>query len=130
MSEVEKLFRDAEELYRKAVAEIEKDIRDAAEKAWAATLKSTDAFILARTGEKPIRSDVTTDRLHELALEDSEVEALIGRYHTRSDFLHGRCFYTGVCPPEPVKRRIIETKEYIEDVKKLAFSSRCRHDIR
>ncbi|KPV63079.1 MAG: hypothetical protein AOA65_1473 [Candidatus Bathyarchaeota archaeon BA1] len=39
MSEVKKLFKDAEELYRRAVAEIERDIRDAAEKAWAATWK-------------------------------------------------------------------------------------------
>jgi len=120
-SEVEELFKDAEDLYRKAVAEMDRgEIRDAAEKAWCAASRATDALILARTGERPVRSDVTTDRLHYLALKDPNVETLVGRYHTRSDYLHGRCFYLGVCPPEIVGRRIIETKQFIEDAKKLA----------
>lgn len=120
-SEVEELFKDAEELYKKAMAEMDRgEIRDAAEKAWCATLRATDALILARTGEGPVRSDLTTDRLHYLALKDPDVEALVGRYHTRSDYLHGRCFYLGACPPEIVKRRIIETKQYVEDAKRLA----------
>ena len=64
---------------------------------------------------------MTTRRLHELRSKDPRVEVLIGRYHTRADFLHGLCFYLGVCEPvEEVRRRIVETKQYIEDAKRLA----------
>jgi len=121
--DVEEIFKDAEELYQDAVRELERGrIRDAAEKAWGATVRATDALILARTKERPLRTDLTTRRLHELALKDTEVdEKLVGRYHTRQDFLHGTCFYMGVCePPESIVRRIKETKEYIEDARTLA----------
>jgi len=119
---VEELFRDAERLYEEALKDLEAGrIRKAAENAWCATLRATDALILARTGEEPVRSDVTTRRLHELRSKDPRIEILIGRYHTRADFLHGLCFYLGVCEPvEEVRRRIIETKQYIEDAKRLA----------
>jgi len=121
--ELEKIFNDAEELYQDAVKELELGkVRDAAEKAWGATIRATDALILARTKESPVRTDLTTRRLHELALKDPEVdERLVGRYHTRQDFLHGTCFYMGVCEPlESIVRRIRETKEYIEDARTLA----------
>jgi len=122
-SGVEEIFKDAEELYREAVGELERGkIRDAAEKAWGATVRATDALILVRTKEKPVRTDLTTRRLHEVALKDAEVdEKLVGRYHTRQDFLHGTCFYMGVCEPlESIVRRIKETQEYIEDARTLA----------
>jgi len=121
--ELEKIFNDAEELYQDAVKELELGkVRDAAEKAWGATIRATDALILARTKESPVRTDLTTRRLHELALKDPEVdEKLVGRYHTRQDLLHGTCFYMGVCEPlESIVRRIRETKEYIEDARTLA----------
>ncbi|RLE85570.1 MAG: hypothetical protein DRJ41_00965 [Thermoprotei archaeon] len=123
MPKVEELFRDAERLYEEALKELKAGrLRNAAENAWAATLRATDALILARTGERPFRSDVTTRRLHELRSRDERVEVLIGRYHTRADFLHGTCSYLGVCKPaEEVRRRIVETKKYIEDAKKLAY---------
>lgn len=120
---VKVLFEDSEKLYQEALKELEAGkIRKAAENAWCATLRATDALILDRIDKKPERSDITTDRLHYLALKDPEVEKLVGRYHTRSDYLHGRCFYMGLCPHDPVKRRIVETKQYIEDVKKLTGS--------
>ena len=120
--EVRELFEDAVSLYGEALRDLNAGrLRDAAENAWCATLRATDALILARTGEEPVRSDVTTRRLHELRSKDPKVEVLIGRYHTRADFLHGLCFYLGVCEPvEEVRRRIIETKQYIEDAKRLA----------
>ena len=120
---IEDIFRDAEKLYGDAINELERGrIRDAAEKAWGAAVRATDALILARTGEKPVRTDLTTRRLHELALEDPEVdEKLVGRYHTRQDFLHGACFYMGVCEPiDSVIRRIRETEDYMRDARDLA----------
>ena len=38
----------------------------------------------------------------------------MGRYFTRIGFLHGECFYNGMCEPaEEVERRIRETDAYI-----------------
>jgi len=55
-SAVEEIFRDAEKLYEDALNELEGGrVMDAAEKAWGATVRATDALILARIGEKPVR---------------------------------------------------------------------------
>jgi hypothetical protein len=121
--DVEEIFGDAENLYREAMSELRRGkIRDAAEKAWGATVRAADALILARIKEKPVRTDLTTRRLHELALKDPEIdEKLVGRYHIRQDFLHGTCFYMGVCEPlESVTRRIKETADFIKKARELA----------
>lgn len=121
--DVAEIFADAESLYKEAMSELRRGkVRDAAEKAWGATVRVTDALVLARTKEKPVRTDLTTRRLHELALKDPEIdEKLVGRYHTRQDFLHGTCFYMGVCEPlGSVTRRIEETADYIKKARELA----------
>ena len=120
---VKELFDDALFLYQEAVKELEEGkIRDAAEKAWGATAQATNALILARTGREMEGAKETTKELHKLAGEDKQIdEKLIGRFHTRRDFLHGDCFYTGICEPrDQINRRIEETIKYIEDAKKLA----------
>ena len=122
---VEAIFKDAEGLHQEAMEELRRGkLRDAAEKAWGATVRATNALILARTGEEPERTPQTTDKLHQLAVTDKEIdEELIGRYHTRADFLHGHCFYLGFCQPaQDVERRIKETAKYIEDARTLADS--------
>ena len=96
-------------------------VRNAAEKAWGATKRATDALILARTGEEPSTTRGTSRGLHALVLEDPQIERLVGRYHTRADYLHGQCFYEGMCEPvEDVERRIRETVDYIRDAEGLA----------
>lgn len=125
--QVEDLFKDAEHLYAEGVKELNVGkVRNAAEKAWAATLRATNGLILARTGEIPPTTALTSVRLHRLSDQDPDVEQLlVGRYHTRESLLHGRCFYEGLCEPEEtVRRRIIETRQYIEDAKKLALDSK------
>jgi len=122
---VEAIFKDAEGLHQDAMKELQRGrLRDAAEKAWGATVRVTNVLILARIGEEPERTPQTTDRLHQLAVTDKEIDKeLIGRYHTRADFLHGHCFYLGFCQPaQDVEHRIKETGEYIEDAKVLADS--------
>ena len=48
------IFQDAHEVHDSALQKLsEGDIRDAAEKAWCATKRATDALILALTGEEP-----------------------------------------------------------------------------
>jgi hypothetical protein len=123
MDRVKHIFEDANSLYEEAMAELERgNIRDAAEKSWGATLRATNALILARTGKELDGARETTPELHKLAGKDREVdEKLIGRFHTRRDFLHGDCFYSGMLEPrDQIERRIRETKLYIADAKRLA----------
>lgn len=109
------LFADARQVHDQAVERLEAgDIRDAAEKAWRATKRATDALILARTGEEPVTTARTTDELDALAHRDPEARTLLGRYYSRLGQLHGACFYDGRCNPQ-TERRIRETAAYIAD---------------
>ena len=67
-------------------------LRNAAEKAWCATKRATDAMILARTGEEPRTSGQTMRMLRRLRGQDSALEPLRLRYGQRQSFLHGACF--------------------------------------
>ena len=116
------IFDDAHSLYADALRLLEAgDIRDAAEKAWCATKRATDALILARTDEKPQFSSDTSRGLLMLAKADGAVNSLVGRYYSRQGHLHGECFYHGICEPvAEVERRIRQTADYINDAERLA----------
>jgi uncharacterized protein (UPF0332 family) len=118
------IFTDARTVYADALERLEQgDIRDAAEKAWCATKRAADALILARTGEEPEKSPVTSKELRELAAKDRRVDGLVSRYYSRMGALHGECFYLGLCEPiEDTERRIRETALYIRDAESLAQS--------
>ena len=65
------VFADAREMHVAALERLEQgDIRDAAEKAWCAAKRATDALILDRTGVLPPRSPDTTRGLRTLAAAD------------------------------------------------------------
>lgn len=115
-------FDDARAMYTSAIEQLDAgDIRDAAEKAWCATRRATDALVLARTGVEPERSPDTSRQLNELARRDPGVEGLVGRFYSRQAQLHGECFYLGLCEPvEATTRRIRETVAYITDAEALA----------
>ena len=114
------LFADARAMQTQAVRQFEQgDIRDAAEKAWCATKRATDAFILARTGEEPSTTAATTNNLDALARRTPDGRRLQGRYYSRIHNLHGMCFYTGFCNDD-TERRIRETAAYIDDAETLA----------
>ena len=118
------LFADAHTLYDDALEMLELGkIRNAAEKAWGATKRATDALILARTGDLPERTPDTSTGLRYLAESDPAVRTLIERYYTRQGILHGDCFYLGFCEPlDDTERRIRETARYIADAERLAAS--------
>ena len=117
---VRALFDDARQMQVQALERLnEGDIRDAAEKAWCATKRATDALVLSRNGEEPPSTHDTTEALLSLATHSDAYETLVGRYFTRISYLHGTCFYTGLCGPD-TERRIRETAQYIDDAQDLA----------
>ena len=121
---VRTIFDDARALQAAAVDRLDQgDIRDAAEKAWGATKRATDALVLARTGELPEFPAETAAGLRQLWNQDEAVRqaGLRPRYYTRQGLLHGHCFYMGLCDPlEDTESLIRETSDYIEDVERLA----------
>lgn len=117
---VKEMFDDAKSQQQAALERLAaRDVRDAAEMAWCATKRATDALILARTGEEPGTTAMTSDGLDALAWEDGRVRSLVGRYYSRISQLHKQCFYVGNCNPE-TERRIRETADYIADAERLA----------
>ena len=116
------ILADARAVQEDAIYLLESgDIRDAAEKAWCATKRATDALILARTGDEPEMSSDTSGGLLALAENDDAVSPLIRRYYARQSRLHGACFYLGACEPaDEVEPRIRRTADYINDAENLA----------
>ena len=116
------VFADAEEMYAAALERLAADdIRDAAEKAWCAAKRATDALVLARTGKLPPKSPDTTYALRVMAVAEPAVRDLRNHYFTRREALHADCFYTGLCEPiEDTERLIRETADYIEQARRLA----------
>ena len=116
------IVADAWTLYESAVERLEAgDIRDAAEKAWCATLRATNAVICERTSIMPEKTPETSKELNRLTESDPQLKALVGRYYSRQGQLHGDCFYLGLCEPiETTERRIRETADYIRDAEALA----------
>ena len=118
------IFIDAQQMYDSALERLAAgDIRDAADKAWCATLRATDALILARTGQHPPNSPATTRAFLVIGEADPAVRRLQGRYFQRQSVLHGNCFYMGLCEPvEATTRLIRETDAYIRDTQALSES--------
>ena len=119
--EVKMIIDDAEVLVKKAVEEMDVNIRDAAEKAWGAAVRATDALILDRCGVAPKSMRDRRERLGELILREPKLDrlGLWERLYSRESSLHVSCFYDGECRPvEMIKRKIVETINYVEDVKR------------
>ena len=98
-------------------------LRKAAENAWAATAKATDALLYVRAKFEVVRGLGRTRELYKLAKEDPEVKALnlVKEYNDRILHLHGNCFYEGILeiPDMDISKLIIETGRYVEKIKKL-----------
>ena len=89
----EAIFADAKAMYEAALERLEADdIRDAAEKAWCATRRATDALILVMTDREPERVPETTRELRRLGNNDSGVALLVDRYAAVRDFFARRLF--------------------------------------
>ena len=96
-------------------------LRNAAEKAWGATKRATDALILERTGREPGTTGITYRTIRGLRHQNADLESLANRYSQRMQDLHGSCFYDGILEPqEPIIRDIHATAGYIRDAERLA----------
>ena len=98
------------------------DIRDAAEKAWCATLRATEALVLARTGQPPTTSTAAGRRLRSLVEINPSLEAFSLRYSDRLVVLHDECLYHEYCQPVVTERLIRETPDYIRDAEALSHN--------
>ncbi len=125
--ELEELLKDAEALYQEALRDLEAGrIRKAAENAWGAAARATDALLYARAKVEIVRGLGRTRELYKLARMDPEVKALglVKEYNDRMLHLHGSCFYEGIyeIPDVDLEKLIVETGKYIENVKRLSLS--------
>ena len=122
-NEVKGRFANARALHADAMQSLTVgDIRNAAGKAWHATLCATNALILARTGKESQETPTTSRGLDRLAHQEPAAKSLVGRYYSRQISLHENCFDFGMCEPaETIQRRIRETIDYIRDAETLAL---------
>ncbi len=116
-----RIFEDARRMGESAVERMAAgDVRDAAEKAWCATLRATEALVLARTGQEPGTSTMSGRRLQALSVSDQSLWELRTRYSDRQSILHGECFYHDYYQPVVIERLIGETSDYIRDAERLS----------
>ena len=119
---VTELFVDSQSLYGDALEMLDQGkLRNAAEKAWGATKRSTDAMVLARTGDEPQSAGQARRALLLMSNDGPAFDAFQGQYSTRSLLLHINCFYDGNCEPEAEMTALIRaTDSYIEEAINLA----------
>ena len=122
---VSELFQDAQSLYVDALEMLAQErLRNAAEKAWGATKRSTDAMVLARTGTEPQSAGQARRALLRMNSDGTEFERFHGLYSIRSELLHVNCFYDGNCEPEAEMSALIRTTDsYIQDARNLASAA-------
>ena len=115
------IMADAWALYADAIEMLDQGhIRNAAEKAWGATKRATDALILERTGREPQVTSQTASGIKALGRQSAALESLVTRYRNRVHHLHAECFYNGDCEPEDFITGLIrDTARYIHDAEAL-----------
>ncbi len=123
-AEAARIFSDARVMSDAALERLAAgDLRDAAEKAWCATLRATEALVLARTGQRPGTSTQASRRLGIIADSDPSVRELEQIYYLRQGRLHGDCFYHEICPMPGTERLIRETSDFNAKAQGLANGS-------
>lgn len=116
------LIADARDMYQDALEMLDQGrLRNAADKAWVASKRATNALILARTGEEPRTSGQTMRMIRQLRRQDPALEPLRLRYGHRQSFLHGACFYDGILEPEDdIIADVRETLDFIQEAEAMA----------
>ena len=105
---VDQIFKEATSLYTTAMERlVAGDLRGAAEKAWCATKRATDALILARTGTVPASAFQTSTGIRRMGQESAALATLRSRYALIAHNLHAECFCGGHCEPEEFMAELI-----------------------
>lgn len=116
-----RIFADARRMHSAALERMASgDIRDAAEKAWCATVRAAEALVMARTGEGPSTSTAAGRRLRVVSRTDPALRDLRRIYIERQTILHGECFYHDDCEPDETRELIRETVDFIRGAEALA----------
>ena len=116
------LFADARTLYDDALEMLDQGrLRNAAEKAWGATKRATDALVLTLEGDEPQSAGQARRALLRLSNRVPDIEPIHGQYHIRARLLHIDCFYEGHCEPEAEMTALVHaTNVYIDEAQRLA----------
>jgi len=98
-------------------------VRDAAEKAWNASVKAVEALLTAYgyDPEEIKTYKMKRDKLEELEFKNPQVRDmnLSDRLAAREQKLHIRCFYDGDCTAEWLEEELKKVKKLIDDVRNL-----------
>lgn len=124
LDEARKFLDAAHREFERGVKEgKDETIRNAAEKAWNATIQATTALLLSKGFKE---EEVKTYRqkrltLEKLCIKDEEVRRLgLGdRFMAREYRLHVRCFYDGEYSIDIIREELDKAKRYIDDIAKL-----------
>ena len=115
------IFEDARRMRDDALERMAAgDVRDAAEKAWCATLRATEALVLVRTGQAPETSTSAGRRLRALSMSDQSLWDLRRSYLERQAVLHGECFYHDYYDREESHLLVRETSDFVREAERLA----------
>ena len=118
---VASLFEDAHRMRDAALERLAAgDFRDAAEKAWYATLRATEAFVLARTGQEPGKLIETDLRLSTMSVNDPSLRDMRSRFAFFEVILWEECILHEYCDPEEIDRLVREAVDYVRDCERLA----------
>lgn len=118
----QEIFADARAVHASALEMLAAgDMRDAAEKAWCAVKRATEALLLAVDGEIPPTTVRVSAGLRAMARQSEAARSLQDRFGFTARYLHHDCFYNNNCEPEEDTERLIrESAQYIADAEALA----------
>lgn len=117
MQTPQEIIADARAVHTSALERLsDGDIRDAAEKAWCATKRATEALLLAVNGEVPPTTVGVSGGVRALGDSSENWKSLQQRFACSAQFLLHDCHYNGHCEPvDDTARLIRETAQYIAD---------------
>ena len=117
----ERIFADARLMSDAALERLASgDIRDAAEKAWCATVRAAEALVLAHTAQEPGTSTEAGRRLRAISMSDKSLWDIRLRFLERLGILRDECLYNDYCQPVVTEELINETSDFILDAERLA----------
>ena len=115
------IFEDAHRMRDAALERLAAgDYRDAAEKAWYATLRATEALVLARAGLEPGKPIDTGVRLSTMGVHDQSLRDMRSRFAFFQVILWEECILHEYCVPEEIDRTVSKAVDYVRDCERLA----------